>query len=98
MEEQKKAPAGFPAGAKFTQESETETVRANGTEQPEQTEASRPAFKRVADLRALLAFAGGHVVHELAPSGFLVTWRGHHKHCADLAKLEAHARRVGALK
>ena len=54
--------------------------------------------KDVATLRALLALAGGHAVHELAGGGFLVAWRGHQRHCHDLAELEAHARRVGALK
>ncbi|MCZ8165771.1 hypothetical protein [Silanimonas sp.] len=54
--------------------------------------------KRLAGLRARLALHGGHVVHELAAGGFLVIWRGLSRECRDLAELEAHARRVGAMR
>lgn len=54
--------------------------------------------KRLATLRAVLALHGGHVVHELADGAFLVTWRAFSRECRDLADLEAHARRVGALR
>lgn len=54
------------------------------------------ARKRFEHLRALLALHRGHVVHQLAAGGFLVTWKGLSRECADLAELDAHARRVGA--
>ena len=54
--------------------------------------------KRLATLRAVLALHGGHVVHELAGGTFLVTWRAFSRECHDLDDLEAHARRVGALR
>jgi hypothetical protein len=54
--------------------------------------------KRLATLRAVLALHGGHVVHELADGTYLVTWRAFSRECCDLADLEAHARRVGALR
>ena len=54
--------------------------------------------KRLATLRAVLALHGGHVVHELADGAFLVTWRAFSRQCRDLADLEAHARRTGAMR
>jgi uncharacterized protein YjiS (DUF1127 family) len=57
----------------------------------------RPAHKRLATLRAAMALVGGHVVHQLADGGYLVTWRGHQRRCADLDELTAHARRLGAV-
>lgn len=53
--------------------------------------------KRLATLRAVLALHGGHVVHKLADGSYLVTWRAFSRECRDLAELEAHARRVGAM-
>lgn len=54
--------------------------------------------KRLATLRAMLALHGGHVVHELPGGAFLVTWHAFSRECRDLAELEAHAHRVGALR
>jgi hypothetical protein len=63
------------------------------------TAAPHPAEadEAFANLQAALALHGGHVVHRLSDGRFLVTWRGQSRECADLAELEAHARRVGAL-
>jgi len=58
----------------------------------------RDDAKRLAGLRARFALRGGHVVHELPEGGFLVCWRGISRECADFEALEAHARRVGALR
>lgn len=63
-----------------------------------QVQPQASADKRAATTIALLAIHGGHVVHRLAGGEFLVTWRGHSRHCRDLADLEAHARRVGAMR
>jgi hypothetical protein len=57
-------------------------------------DAARKLFEH---LRALLALRDGHVVHELATGGYLVAWKSWTRECRDLAELEAHARRVGAL-
>lgn len=53
--------------------------------------------KHLATLRAVLALHGGHVVHDLADGSYRVTWRAFSRECRDLAELEAHARRVGAM-
>lgn len=60
--------------------------------------ASSADRKWLATLRAVLALHGGHVVHELDDGAFLVTWRAFSRECRDLDDLEAHARRVGALR
>ncbi|KPF47191.1 hypothetical protein IP87_15665 [beta proteobacterium AAP121] len=52
--------------------------------------------KRVAGLRARLALAHGHVLHELADGTFLVTWRGLSRTLKDLDAVDAFAVSVGA--
>lgn len=54
--------------------------------------------KRFEHLRALLALHSGHAVYQLADGGFLVAWKALSRECRDLAELEAHARRVGAMR
>lgn len=61
-------------------------------------EAARALKKRADTLAAQLAICNGSVVHTLAGWEFLVCWRGQHKHCRDIGELEAHARRVGAIR
>lgn len=53
--------------------------------------------KRFEHLRALLAFRR-QTVHQLADGGYLVASQSWSRECRDLAELEAHARRVGALR
>ena len=60
--------------------------------------ASEAERKCEATVTALLAIHGGHVVHPLRGGEFLVVWRGCMRHCRDLTELEAHARRVGAMR
>ena len=57
------------------------------------TEAT--AVKRLAGLRARLALAGGHVLHELADGSYLVTWRGLSRPLKDLDAVDAFAARLG---
>lgn len=51
--------------------------------------------KRIANLRAGLALAGGHALHELADSTFLVTWRQLSRALPDLNAVAAFARQLG---
>ncbi len=101
----KMASEGYPTEAE-SKVRETKPVSPDCTEgtfpaaqpDPSATDPERLISKRTATVIAMLAIRGGHVVHKLVGGEFLVTWRGHHKHCADLAELEAHARRVGAVQ
>lgn len=52
--------------------------------------------KCIANLRAGLALAGGHALHELADGTFLATWRHLSRSLADLNAVAAFARQVGA--
>lgn len=74
---------------------------AQGSEvNPNNNAASLPEAerKRFEHLRAVLALRDGHTVHRLAEGGYLVAWKAWTRECADLAELEAHARRVGAMQ
>lgn len=54
--------------------------------------------KQFETLRATLALAGGHAIHELADGSFLVTWRHLSRAFPDLNAVAASAHQVGAAK
>jgi hypothetical protein len=74
------------------------SVNAPGQGRVAQVNNATDEGKRLATIRASLAIRGGHVVYELASGGYLVCWRAMTRKCADLAELEAHARRAGAIR
>lgn len=69
-----------------------------GTPAPEADTAAALEAKTESTTIALLAIHGGHVVHKLQGGEYLVVWRSQHRHCANLAELQTHARRLGAVR
>lgn len=59
---------------------------------------SEAEAKRLVTLTAMLALHGGHQLHRLASGEFLICWRTHSTFCRTLDEVEAHARRVGAIR